>query len=70
LVELGAYEYDAAGLGFDVTRADKLKMIEAAHDAVRVHLEAAERDGGLFEDRRPWEPRDPLDLDDDRDGAT
>jgi predicted acylesterase/phospholipase RssA len=70
LVELGAYEYDAAGLGFDVTRADKLKMIEAAHDAVRVHLEAAERDGGLFEDRRPWEPRDPLDLDDDRDDAT
>ncbi|KAH8070634.1 patatin-like phospholipase [Aureococcus anophagefferens] len=70
LVELGVYEYGAAGLGFDVTRADKLKMIEAAHDAVRVHLEAAERDGGLFEDRRPWEPRDPLDLDDDRDDAT
>jgi hypothetical protein len=70
LVELGAYEYEMGGLGFDVTRADKLKMIEAAHDAVRVHLEAAERDGGLFEDRRPWEPRDPLDLDDDRDGAT
>ena len=69
-MELGAYEYEMGGLGFDVTRADKLKMIEAAHDAVRVHLEAAKRDGGLFEDRRPWEPRDPLDLDDDRDGAT
>ena len=38
--------------------------------AKREIFEAAERDGGLFEDRRPWEPRDPLDLDDDRDGAT
>lgn len=37
LVELGVYEH-APGFGFDVTREDKLKMVQGGYDAVRAHL--------------------------------
>ncbi|KAH8065236.1 patatin-like phospholipase [Aureococcus anophagefferens] len=70
-VEIGelsrVYEYGAAGLGFDVTRADK--QDDRGGPRRRGSTSRPRADGGLFEDRRPWEPRDPLDLD-DRDDAT